>query len=219
MLGAVLTAAYLVGLAIYIIWDADAFAVMAPDDWGSFLGGAFAPLAFLWLVLGFFQQGDELRHSADALWLQGEELQHSVEQQRQLVEVTREQLKFESAMLEQQRQEIARNTQPILRLQQKGSSGAGEGMRSYSFSLLNHGKPCTGLKIDIEGKSRIERNALPAGGTIEFNAELPYKQVGPVRITVDYVDERLLAHSKTFIVSGSNGIIYVEESSEQALSA
>jgi len=67
---------------------------MKPDEFATFLAGVFGPLAFLWLVLGFFQQGAELRHSADALWLQGQELQNSVEQQRNLVEVTREQNYF-----------------------------------------------------------------------------------------------------------------------------
>ena len=34
---------------------------------GSFLEGAFAPLAFLWLVLGLFIQQRELARNADAL--------------------------------------------------------------------------------------------------------------------------------------------------------
>jgi hypothetical protein len=145
--------------------------------------------------------------------LQGEELRHSVEQQRQLVGVTREQLQFESTMLERQREEIARNAQPILRLQQTGSSGANEGTRAYSFTLLNHGKPCTGLKIDIEGKYKFERNTMPAGGTIDFNVDLPFERVDPFRITVDYLDERLLSGRKTFIVSGANSTFEIKESS------
>ena len=36
---------------------------------GDFLGGVSSPLAFLWLVLGFFQQGREIRLSNKALQL------------------------------------------------------------------------------------------------------------------------------------------------------
>lgn len=212
LLGIGLTAAYLLSLAAYMASDWPAFSVMKPGEWGNFLGGAFAPLAFLWLVLGFLQQGEELRHSADALWLQGEELQHSVEQQRQLVDVTREQLRFESTMLEQQREEIARNAQPILRLRQTGSMGGSEGTRVYDFSLLNHGKPCTEVKIDVEAKSKMETSALPSGSKFDFNLELSSKEVPPFRIRVDYLDERLLSGTKTFIVSGSSSMFEINES-------
>lgn len=73
--------------------------LMLPNEAGDFLAGAFSPLAFLWLVLGYFQQGEELKNSADALWLQGEELRNSVTQQRELVEVTKEQLAHEREAL------------------------------------------------------------------------------------------------------------------------
>jgi hypothetical protein len=36
---------------------------MKPNEWGDFFSGFFAPLAFLWLVLGYLQQGDELQLS------------------------------------------------------------------------------------------------------------------------------------------------------------
>lgn len=113
------------GALVYIYSNAPNFDALAPNEIGEFAAGVFAPLAFLWLVLGFFQQGEELRNSGRALWLQGQELQNSVEQQRELVRVTREQLQFESTMVEQQRQET-RNAQPILRLVQSGSMGGGQ---------------------------------------------------------------------------------------------
>src|SRR5690606_17388856 len=105
-----------------------------------------APLAFLWLVLGFLQQGHELRNSADALWIQSRELQHSVEQQRQLVDVTREQLAFESEMLRHQQEEIRRNSQPVIRLAVSRISTLG-GKKQVTFALRNHGKPCTAIAI------------------------------------------------------------------------
>lgn len=44
---------------------------------GDFLAGAFAPLAFFWLVRGFYQQGEGLRQNSEALALQANELRAS----------------------------------------------------------------------------------------------------------------------------------------------
>jgi hypothetical protein len=42
--------------------------------WASFVQGATAPIAFFWLVLGYFQQRQEIRQNTDALLLQQKEL-------------------------------------------------------------------------------------------------------------------------------------------------
>lgn len=47
---------------------------------GSFLEGAFAPLAFLWLVIGYFLQQRELSQNTEALRLQFQEVRRQVEQ-------------------------------------------------------------------------------------------------------------------------------------------
>lgn len=61
---------------------------------GDFLAGAFGPLAILWLILGFLQQGIELRQNNEALRLQAEELKNAVEQQKELVSVTKNQFEY-----------------------------------------------------------------------------------------------------------------------------
>jgi hypothetical protein len=47
---------------------------------GSFLEGAFAPLAFLWLVIGYFLQKKELSQNTDAMKMKFVEIQKSAEQ-------------------------------------------------------------------------------------------------------------------------------------------
>ena len=49
-------------------------------DLGSFLEGAFAPLAFLWLVIGYFLQKKELEQNTLALKAQADEIQRTAEQ-------------------------------------------------------------------------------------------------------------------------------------------
>ena len=56
------------------------FATQPADVLGGFLEGAFAPLAFLWLVIGFFIQQKELRGNTRAIRLQYEEMKRSAEQ-------------------------------------------------------------------------------------------------------------------------------------------
>lgn len=47
------------------------------DSLGSFLEGAFAPLAFLWLVVGYFLQQKELSKNTQAIQRQHEEMRKS----------------------------------------------------------------------------------------------------------------------------------------------
>lgn len=54
--------------------------LLPADQLGSFLEGAFAPLAFLWLVIGYFLQKRELEQNTLALRAQAEEIQRQAEQ-------------------------------------------------------------------------------------------------------------------------------------------
>lgn len=106
-----LTVLWITALAGLAYWKSDALFTLALNEWGDFLAGAFAPLAFLWLVIGYMQQGEELQHSTDALRLQAQELQNSVIQQRDLVDVSRLQLESErkaSAMVQRSQAEAAK---------------------------------------------------------------------------------------------------------------
>jgi len=49
------------------------------ESLGSFLEGAFAPLAFLWLVVGYFLQQKELSRNTDAIQQQHVEMSKSLE--------------------------------------------------------------------------------------------------------------------------------------------
>jgi hypothetical protein len=57
----------------------DSFVEEGPPSVGGFLEGAFAPLAFLWLVVGFFLQREELQRSSRAINLQYQEMRRASE--------------------------------------------------------------------------------------------------------------------------------------------
>lgn len=60
-IGAVISAIIVAATFSYIYLDSAEFGKMEPNEWSDFLAGISATLAFLWLILGFLQQQDELR--------------------------------------------------------------------------------------------------------------------------------------------------------------
>lgn len=71
------------------------------NEIGDFFAGAFAPLAFLWLVFGFYQQGRGLKQNSEALSIQVAELKQStralnlqVNEQKKLLKTTEKQIKI-----------------------------------------------------------------------------------------------------------------------------
>jgi hypothetical protein len=80
--GLVLTLAWLMlgyfYIRITVGWNA--FTVLPADELGNFLEGAFAPLAFLWLVIGYFIQQRELERNTEALSSQLHQIERSAEQ-------------------------------------------------------------------------------------------------------------------------------------------
>lgn len=153
-IGIAISAIYSLGLAyvLYRRWD-ELFGLKL-NEFGDLLAGAFGPLAILWLVLGYFQQGIELRLNSDALHLQAEELAHSVEQQRELVKVARDQYQSDREAMEHQIKAFAAEQEririgalPKFTLSFGGSHGADS---THSINFANYGQTCTDLRLVAE---------------------------------------------------------------------
>ncbi|MGN5052318.1 hypothetical protein ACTG1T_18145 [Aeromonas veronii] len=73
-LGIAITMAWslLCAYLIYTRWE-DA-AKMSLNEWGDFLAGITAPIAFLWLIIGYMLQRKELKLNTDALLLTKDEM-------------------------------------------------------------------------------------------------------------------------------------------------
>lgn len=83
-IGFVLTGTYVLGIVVYLAWQGQNPVELRLNELGDFLGGVSSPLAFLWLVLGFFQSSREIRISSKALHLQASEMRASMDEQRRL---------------------------------------------------------------------------------------------------------------------------------------
>lgn len=209
-MGLVASVAYIGTLAAYAWSEWSAMLAMKPDQFATFLSGVFAPLAFLWLVLGFRQQGDELQNSARALWLQGEELRNSVEQQRQLVEVSRQQLLADQAKHSHEEVEAERAAQPLLTMSDVGGSYSGP-KRALTFRVTNGGRTCADVELYFNASKKAVMPFLPEGANIscEIIYETP-EQVEPVTINVLYTDQRGNRRGQQFAIpvsetGGPNG--------------
>lgn len=81
----IITVIYL--FMILIITDLSEYKGLELNEKGDLLAGVFSPLAFLWLVFGYLQQGQELKQNAKALNQQALELKNSVDEQRKLIAI------------------------------------------------------------------------------------------------------------------------------------
>jgi hypothetical protein len=124
-------------LSALITWRWESVKALELNALGDFFAGAFGPLAILWLVLGYLQQGDELKQNTEALRLQAAELANSVKQQQKLVELNR-------------RDADARAVAARPKFETRVVSfreSASEGQKIH-ISLKNVGAPCSHLRAN-----------------------------------------------------------------------
>lgn len=94
----VITTFYLIG--IICITDLSVYKGLELNAKGDFLAGVFSPLAFLWLVFGYFQQGKELKLNTQALTMQAEELAISNTSLREQVKEMEKSVKAQQDMFD-----------------------------------------------------------------------------------------------------------------------
>lgn len=139
-----MTALYVVALGIYAYVQRGPVLAMAPNELGDALAGAASALAFLWLVLGYLQQGDELRQNTDALRLQAKELKNSVEQQTLLVETSKLQLEAERERHAAAMEQAANALLPGFVVSVRKADQNREN-KHYKIKVRNVGAKCMGL--------------------------------------------------------------------------
>jgi len=184
-----ITALWIAGGAIYAYSMRHAFLIMTPQEFAEFLAGAFSPLAFLWLIVGYMQQGEELRLNTLALTQQAEELRQSAEQQRHLVEVTREQLAEERANIAHERERIMSAARPTFLIGTMNNLPHGNAI--YPVKMANSGGVARALSLILVTPDGAESRlftlpVLETGATHDFN--LPLHVVQRDRLKFVYND-------------------------------
>ena len=142
-------------VVVFLKWESTS--TMGLNEWGDFLAGLSAPLALLWLVIGYFQQAEELRLNTSALHAQQEELSRQVKETAILAENSeRQALASESlvtlTMENSQRAEEIRQIQAKPKLISGGSGGFSGGVQ---ITIINAGSIVSEVSFDIDGIGEI----------------------------------------------------------------
>ncbi|HEY3401509.1 MAG TPA: hypothetical protein VGK03_12855 [Geothrix sp.] len=161
------------------------------NELGDLFAGSVAPLAFLWLVLGFLQQGEELQLNTKALELQSEELSKSVEHQKQMVEIARTQLdnELESARAERNAQRESAKPKFVY------TGGGGMftmGLCNYDIGFRNVGNTATQLSLFIDTPSNVigpcEFHSVSRGETCNTRIQFGAPPINPIPLSITYFD-------------------------------
>ena len=133
---------------------------------GDFLAGVFAPLAFVWIVVGYLQQSEELS-------LQVKELNAAVHQQAQMVKAAREQIDLEKSSRQQALIMLTSADLPYFE-PNLAISKSEQSLDGYNFllSFINLGEFASEVSITLKvGEGNISSDThsnIPQGQTIQF---------------------------------------------------
>ena len=203
ILGFSLTAVWVLIFGIVIYLRSSNTGEMSLNEWGDFLAGASAPLALLWLVIGYFQHGDELRLNTEALQLQQKELKLQVKETANLVDAANRQAQAAHQDLEDRREREAREAEPEF-----VSGGASFSLNEVLIELKNRGGEARHVSLSYAGiyqpifppkaqKAYIETNGPPA--KLVFRPRRNQSLDFPIRFTIKSTDRLGHRHDQEFV--------------------
>lgn len=211
--GFILTSIWFCLFVLFVADNWTAAKALPLNAWGDFLAGLSAPLALLWLVIGYFQQGEELKLNTEALKAQQQELSNQVRETAILAGNSERQAIAAEQMVLVSKDDIARTgmrdraeAQPIFRPNGGGSSNGAH----YATRVLNAGATVTDLElITSEGiDGHISRPAVLESGsdtTFKFSNVVHH----PYNFRVKYTDKFLKEHIQYFTMERPHSFVNV----------
>lgn len=185
------TVVYLIIITATVAFKFEKFLALELNELGDFLAGAFGPIAFLWLVLGFLQQGRELRLSTDALQLQAEELKHSVEQQSIMADAAVRQIDAARQALELQIQDAERALIADFEVRSYLRTGGPRGILN-KVKISNNRNVAYKVTSEILGElpfnQKNNHGTMKAGGEVELELNFAPDTVAQGELIIMYED-------------------------------
>ena len=155
------TSLYLSIVVIAVGWRATEFINLPLNELGDFLAGVFGPLAIFWVVLGYYQQGKELKVSSQALLAQCIELANSAEQQRLALEISKSQMVLAQEKHQVEMLELEESIRPRVSLAHV-SSGRTPNSDYHNFEIFVFNAAAYYLNV-LWHHENVEFTALTAG--------------------------------------------------------
>lgn len=189
--GGLVTTLYLMLMGWWVATHWGDFLRLNLNELGDFLAGAFGPIAFLWLVLGFLQQGRELKLSTDALRLQAEELKNSVAQQSIMAQAAVEQIDAARKAVMLQMEEAERAVSADFEVGTVVKSGS-DGQVKNRFRITNNRNVAYKVICEFTGNlpflRKFELGTLKAGCHSEDEYVFPHDHPGTGILKILYED-------------------------------
>ena len=172
---------------------------------GDFFSGLSAPLALIWLVVGYFQQGEELRLNTEALHAQQEELRRQVEETAQLAKnAERQAASSEQIALisktehERQQQKEMKEAEPIF-----VADGGSDSRPEVITNITNHGGPIRQVILTHAGRYKMSLRGSPvwesnAGQKLVLLVRPDEDLLFPVDFSLQYIDKLGTRHERFF---------------------
>lgn len=202
----------LIGTAIWIFVfislitiDWHNFLNMPLNEKGDFFAGIFAPVAFLWLVIGYFQQGEELQLNTDALKSQQAELWRQAGATGMLVRHAERQARAAEETIKMAAMQLESSLMPnFVIIKEKSFFG------SFEYSVKNNGAEVLDLDIftdyfsqkSIEPKVRLLPNAK---ATIRLDKA--NRDVDEFNFILRYAVKTGKIFSETYIVKNEDAVL------------
>ncbi len=198
----------------------DTFRRMSPNEVGDLLAGVAGPVAFIWLVYGYFlqgiaikQQAEELQLNTKALELQAEELKNSVEQQRELVDVSKRQFESHLDSIQKEQAKQKASSQPIFVFYTEGASFSPDNQLHTRTSIENIGATVTNVEFSwspqVGHRKLRDMTTFESGRKVAFSwsykkDETPYDLWLAVEFTDSFGDRH--KHFFDFLPGGIDGL-------------
>lgn len=208
IVGGLVTGIYLMCVAALVYWKRATIPCLELNEIGDFLAGVFGPVAFLWLVLGYLQQGRELKLSSEALQLQAAELKNSVDQQKEMVGIAGRQLEAELEKIIHEREARAKALLPKFKFTASVPSASDN--LHVDFRVENFGSLAENIQGLINESVFFEIAALASGRPHGFKSQLPKKDASySFRLRYNYGDglEKIESYSLKVAVTKAGGAI------------
>ena len=204
-IGLVVTTLWVVLNILLALYVPSNFSAMTLNEWGDFLAGASAPLALLWLVIGYFQHGEELRLNTKALSAQQEELRRQVEETATLAQNAERQARAAENLVNLNRAEQDRAVvREVMDAQPEFAAWGGSySIVEISHEIINRGAAATDIEFHPAGPYVVTPSSLrrlDADAKISLTVQhargepLQY----PIPFGISYTDRLGCQHRKEF---------------------